>query len=122
MKHRTCSLSLAALVVFGGAPAAAQTLSNASSTAPTNSAAAAQAKADAAKPAGRPDPIIQRIHNQDAGSRIDELRVGGETQSITVQPAANVPPYEIKPIDASRSGGTSESGTAGSRFWNVFKF
>ena len=107
MKHRTCSLLLASLVVFWGAQAAAQTPPDTPQT---------------PKPAGRPDPTIQRIHNQDAGSRIDELRVGGETQSITVQPAANVPPYEIKPIDASRSGGTSESGTAGSRFWNVFKF
>ena len=107
MKHRTCSLLLAALVVFCGAPATAQTPLDASKTTP---------------PAGRPEPTIQRIHNQDAGSRIDELRVGGETQSITVQPAANVPPYEVKPIDASRSGGTSESGTAGSRFWNILKF
>jgi len=107
MKHRTCSLLLAALVVFCGAPAAAQAPADAPET---------------AKPAGRPDPTIQRIHNQDAGSRIDELRVGGETQSITVQPAANVPAYEVKPIDASRSGGGAESGTAGSRFWNILKF
>ena len=107
MKHRTCSFLLAALVVFCGAPAAAQTPPDTPKT---------------AKSAGRPDPTIQRIHNQDAGSRIDELRVGGETQSITVQPAANVPPYEVKPIDASRSGSTGESGATGSRFWNVFKF
>ena len=120
MKHLSCFFLLPALVVFCGLPAAAQTPSDAPATVPANSAAAAQAKTDAAKPTGRPDPTIQRIHNQDAGSRIDELRVGGETQSITVQPAANVPAYEIKPIDASRSG--ADSGTAGSRFWNVFKF
>jgi hypothetical protein len=41
--------------------------------------------------------------------------------SITVQPAANVPAYEIKPADNSR-GGAAETGTAGSRFWNVLKF
>ncbi len=99
MKQLTCSLLLAALAVFGGAAA----------------------QAEEAKPADRPDQTIQHIHNQDAGSRIDELRVGGETKSITVQPAANVPAYEIRPIDASRSG-AAETGMAGSRFWNILKF
>jgi len=106
MKQPTRSLLLAALVIFGVATASAQTPSPAPET---------------AKPAGRPDPTIQRIHNQDKGSRIDELRVGGETKSITVQPAADVPAYQIKPVDASHSG-NAESGTAGSRFWNVLKF
>ncbi|MEP6972427.1 MAG: hypothetical protein ABJA49_18405, partial [Betaproteobacteria bacterium] len=32
-------------------------------------------------PAQRPDRRIERIQIEDAGSRIDELRVGGETQS-----------------------------------------
>jgi hypothetical protein len=110
MQHLTRPLLLAALVVFCAAPAGAQV-------------PAADTATDV-KPAGRPDQTIQRIHNQDAGSRIDELRVGGETQSITVQPAANVPAYEIKPIDASRSSssGAGETGTAGSRFWNILKF
>ena len=122
MKHPTCPLLLAALVVFCAATAAAQTPSIAPASVPASGAAAAQAKVDAAKPTGRPDPTIERIHNKDAGSRIDELRVGGETQSIKVQPAANVPAYEIKPIDGSHSGGAAESGTAGSRFWNILKF
>ena len=122
MKHPTRPLLLAALVVLCVVPAAAQTPSDAPATVPASGAAAAQAKVDAARSAGRPDPTIERILNKDAGSRIDELRVGGETQSITVQPAANVPAYEIKPIDGSRSGGPAESGTAGSRFWNILKF
>ena len=119
MKQPTRPLLLAALVVFCVAPAAAQTPLSAPETTPISSTA--PAKAEAVKPAGRPDQIIERIHNQDAGSRIDELRVGGETKSITVQPAADVPAYEIKPIDASRSG-NAESGTSGSRFWNILKF
>ncbi|MCE1249163.1 MAG: hypothetical protein LWW82_00340, partial [Comamonadaceae bacterium] len=28
----------------------------------------------------------ERIEVEDAGSRVDELRIGGQTQSITVQP------------------------------------
>jgi hypothetical protein len=86
---------------------------------------AVPAQAEPAKPSGRPDRQIERIRTQDAGSRIDELRVGGETQSITVQPAANVPAYEVKPTDASRAGSAgnaAETGSTGSRFWNVLKF
>ena len=35
---------------------------------------------------GRQNQKIERIRHEDAGSRIDEVRVGGQTQSITVQP------------------------------------
>ena len=77
-------------------------------------------------PPGRPDQKIERIRTEDAGSRIDEIRVGGQTQSITVQPKTgdNLPAYEVKPTDNSRGfapPGTS-GGTTGSRIWNVFKF
>lgn len=59
---------------------------------------------------------MERLRIQDAGSRIDELRVGGETQSITVQPAGNAPAYEVRPATSTTQDG------AGSRFWNVLKF
>jgi hypothetical protein len=76
--------------------------------------------------AGRPDQTIQRIHHEDAGSRIDEVRVGGQTQSITVQPKTgdNLPAYEVKPSDTARGAApsTSRSDTTGSRVWNVLKF
>ena len=109
MQHRHRPLLLAALVIFCAASASAQT-----------PAPAAQAPI---APAGRPDRAIERIHNEDAGARIDELRVGGETQSITVQPAGNAPAYEVKPPDASRGGKGSAADTgSGSRFWNILKF
>ena len=79
-----------------------------------------------AAPASRADQVIQKIRIEDAGSRIDEVRVGGQTQSITVQPktGVNVPAYEIKPSDSSRGAAPSSanSDTAGSRVWNVLKF
>lgn len=74
---------------------------------------------------GRADRAIQRIRTEDAGSRIDELRVGGETQSITVQPkTGNTPSYEIKPADSSRGNAPAAASgdTNGSRVWNVLKF
>ena len=74
----------------------------------------------------RPEQTIQRIRTEDAGTRIDELRVGGQTQSITVQPKINknIPAYEIKPADHTQGGSASgHSGdTTGSRVWNVLKF
>ena len=74
----------------------------------------------------RPDKAIQRIRTEDAGTRIDEVRVGGETQSITVQPKTgfNTPAYEVKPSDSTKGNTPSQSSgdTNGSRVWNVLKF
>lgn len=74
----------------------------------------------------RPEPTIQRIVVEDAGSRIEEVRVGGETQSISVQPKTRLPAYEVLPTDATKGGGTEPAstgaGSTGKRVWNVFKF
>ena len=40
---------------------------------------------------------IEHIRIEDSGARVDEVRYGGQTQSITVQPKANVPAYEVLP-------------------------
>jgi len=45
----------------------------------------------------------ERIHIEDAGSSIDELRVGGETRSITVQPKGDMPSYQVQPGSGQRS-------------------
>jgi hypothetical protein len=73
----------------------------------------------------RKNQKIERIRIEDAGNRIDELRVGGQTQNITVQPKANVPSYEIQPDDMGRSRPSeSREGFAGrkQRVWNVLGF
>lgn len=73
----------------------------------------------------RPERAIQRIRTEDAGSRIDELRVGGETQSITVQPkVSNMPAYEVKPAESAKGHAPSSTSgdTNGQRVWNVLKF
>ena len=71
---------------------------------------AATAQEDPAdKPVGRKNQKIERIHVEDNGSKVDELRVGGQTQQIVVQPKARVPAYEIRPRD-------------GQRVWNVLGF
>ncbi len=125
MKHVLPSLPRTALIAgllgLGFAlPAFAQS--------PTATASPAQLRsADAAAPTpSTTDQKIQRIRTEDSGSRIDELRVGGETQSITVQPkvGSSVPSYEVKLPDSAKGNTPSASSgdTNGSRVWNVLKF
>ena len=69
---------------------------------------------------------MERIVIEDKGATIEELRYGGQTQSITVKPKADVPEYEIQPTDLGRSRpGDNRNGissSTGQRVWNVFKF
>jgi hypothetical protein len=75
---------------------------------------------------GRRNQKIERIRIEDSGARIDELRVGGQTQSITVQPKADVPEYEFQPSDLARSRPADNrdglSSPSSQRVWNLFKF
>ena len=113
------TLATAALIACAANPALAQT---GTAIAP----AVAASGTTAGQAGGRPEPTIQRIRTEDAGTRIDELRVGGETQSITVQPKVgqNTPAYEVKPAESAKGNAPSSSSgdTNGSRVWNVFKF
>ena len=78
----------------------------------------------------QPDPRhnqkIERIRIEDNGARIDELRVGGQTQNITVQPKASVPEYEFQPTDLARSRPADNreglSSPRSQRVWNLFRF
>ncbi|MFC5520882.1 hypothetical protein [Polaromonas jejuensis] len=118
MKTALRPLIAAALAVLPLAAAVAQTQAPAQNAAP--------AVATEAKPAGstRPDKKIQRIRTEDAGTRIDELRVGGETQQITVQPKTGGAAYEVKPAEGARGAApaATNTDTNGSRVWNVLKF
>ena len=75
---------------------------------------------------GRKNQRIERIHIEDGGVRIDELRYGGQTQSIVVQPKADVPQYEIQPTDLARSRPADHrdgmSSATGKRVWNLFRY
>ena len=87
--------------------------------------------AQAAEPAapvleGRKNQKVERIVHEDAGSRIEETRYGGQIQNITVTPKAAVPSYEIQPTDLARTrpaDARDGMGSAtGTRYWNVLKF
>ena len=66
---------------------------------------------------------IEHIRVEDGGSRIDEVRVGGETQSITVSPKGSMPSYDVLPASANRvpSAGerNSASASGGTRVWKI---
>ncbi len=91
-------------------------------------AAQTPAAGDNAAAAGesRRDQRIERIRIEDAGSRIDELRVGGETQSIVVSPKGGMPSYDIIPGSANRNLARGERGNGsaggGTRVWKVLGF
>ena len=74
----------------------------------------------------RKNQKIEFIHIEDAGNRIDEVRVGGQTQSITVQPkTGGAPAYEVPGNDMARHRPVdTREGSTGSRqrVWNFLNF
>lgn len=65
---------------------------------------AAPASATASKSArAAVEPRVEHIQVEDSAARIDELRVGGETQSISVQPKSDMPAYQVEPKTGERT-------------------
>jgi len=46
---------------------------------------------------------FEHIQIEDSGARIDERRLGGDTQSITVHPKGNMPAYQVAPVTGDRT-------------------
>ena len=74
-----------------------------------------------------PEPAIQRTVIEDRGTRIDELRVRGQLQKVTVSPKGGAPGYEVLTTDDGQSAGASGAsgrslGSAGKRVWKVLGF
>ncbi|WP_066259257.1 hypothetical protein [Hydrogenophaga flava] len=65
--------------------------------------------------------VIERITHEDAGSRIDEVRIGGQTRSIDVQPKNGAPAYEIAPQSGSDLP-TEGQGSSGRSRWRLLSF
>lgn len=72
-----------------------------------------------------PGQRVERITHEDKLTRIDELRVGGQTQRIEVQPKNGAPAYEIAPLRSSESAGQGaggRTGNSGKSSWRLFNF
>jgi len=79
-----------------------------------------------ALPAADPAPEAQVKQSviEDDNTRIEELRVRGQTQKITIKPK-NAPEYEILMGDGSRElspGPGSTRAAAGQRVWRLLDF
>jgi len=116
---------VALLCLVGGVAAGAQAAPGAGPIAAASRAASAAASEAGAE---RGEPAVQLTVIEDEGSRIDELRVRGQTQRITVTPkgrAKALAPYEIIAPGGSQDlleaplGGR---GAAGKRVWRVLSF
>ncbi len=74
----------------------------------------------------RAEPDVKRTRIEDQGSRIDELRVRGQTQRMVVTPKApGSKPYEIIMGNAGQAvpdGTGGASSAAGKRVWSVLSF
>ena len=82
-------------------------------------ARAADAPAPApAEPPEKPEPVVEYTIIEDDGARIDELKVRGEAQAVSVRPKGPIKsPYEIVMSKRGSSGGA-----VGQRVWHVLSF
>ncbi len=115
------------LLALASASALAQSQAPAPAAAPATGGAVQREPVDERDQAGnRYNQRAERIVVEDEGSRVNELRIGGQTRSITVQPkTGSMPEYEVQPSDGARSspGGRNGSETiTGPRVWNLGKF
>ena len=70
--------------------------------------------------AAKPRPHVMVI--EDEGVRIEETRVHGSVQRVTVQSkVGGVRPYEVQVAPAGRDP-SQERGNAGRRAWSIFDF
>jgi len=85
--------------------------------------AAAQVAAPAPTPPKPAEPAIKRTVVEDDQVRIEELRVRGQVQRITISPkASGVRPYEIAPPDSGRDPSQQSKGISGHSLWQLFSF
>jgi hypothetical protein len=71
------------------------------------------------------EPNVKRTVIDDGRARIEELRVRGQLQKVTVAPKGGAPGYEILLGDGAHTIGDdpgTSRGSAGKRVWNVLRF
>jgi hypothetical protein len=93
--HRPTTLLLALLLC--AAPAAWSQGTSASASAKSSTTPVTDAAA------GGPELRTERIRLEDDSARIDELRIGGQTRSISVTPKGGMPAYDVAPKTGERT-------------------
>lgn len=72
----------------------------------------------------RVEQKVERLHVADEGTSIDEVRYGGQTQSITVQPRG-AKEYDVAPTVGPRRRAAERDGgdaSGGARTWKMIGF
>jgi hypothetical protein len=78
----------------------------------------------AAEPTGK-EPVVKRTVIEDRSAHIEELRVRGQLQKVTVDPKGSAPGYEIIVGGGEHEfpeGMKPTRGAVGKRVWNIFRF
>lgn len=122
MSPRGIAVALALLA--GGA---AQAADAAPPPAPTPKAVPIDAtlEASAVDDKAANEPIVKRTVIDDKHTHIEELRVRGQLQKVTVAPKDGAPGYEVITDAGSRdlsTGASNSRGATGQRVWNLFHF
>ncbi len=72
------------------------------------------------------EPAVQRTVIEDKLSKVEELRVRGQLQKVTVDNKGRAPNYEVLTHDGARDiadgGIVGLGGASGKRVWNVLRF
>jgi hypothetical protein len=120
MSHHSTPLPLARLTAMLVTLVTAMSVAHAQAPAPADTAQPVPAESPAAARSER----IERITHEDELSRVDELRVGGQTRSIEVTPKNGAPSYEIAPAPggANLSEGKSGNASTGKSRWRILNF
>ena len=108
-------LPAALSLLLAAMPVAAQTAALAAPTAAPASGSGEKAPVDRK---------VEHLATQDKSVTIDEVRVGGQTQSIEVEPSNDkLRPYQVQPDNAD-AGINDKSNTKGltNRSWKLFDF
>ena len=108
MNHAAATQRLSSLCLGAALPALAQV-----------------APAENPRAPASPRDNIERITHEDKLTRIDELRVGGQTQRIDVTPKNGAPAYEVQPLPGGATAGETggkPTGNAGRSSWRVLNF
>jgi hypothetical protein len=119
MKIHALSLAIALLAATSAHAA------DAPKPSPTSAAPAVAASAPAVTEPG--EPKVENIVTEDKVTRIEELRVRGQTQRIVVKSKVGVKgQYEILPNESARDvlspDGNGNRGAAGQAVWSVLSF
>ena len=81
--------------------------------------AAAAPNADEQRLLDRKTQKVEILRFEDAGNRVDEVRSGGQTQRITIQPKNGMPAYEVLPASPNTVNPGAGIGQTGPRVWRI---